>query len=276
MIKIIKKILLFISRPKENFPNWLILKYHIFKAIRKIKNKKKNILKDDMFNWSLYNLHFRGEMKEALKLHTLKLHKNDYILKNSNLQKNTNVKPLHENWRLIYETILQLQPKSVLELGCGHGMHLNNIQVLAPDIKLSGLDISGEQIKYLRETYPNLKAIIKQHDATTPTDSIEYLKSELTYTQAVIMHIHKDNRHLIALTNLFNLSSQYVILMERWKNHKYMNEIKKLYEENKIKWGNINFYYRQSKKNKNSTIMVCSKVELPYKILTDHKLLPQF
>lgn len=280
MLKKIKKIVKFISRPKENYANFNLLKYHLFKAGKKTLTKyglikNADSAQNDMFDWSLYNLHYRGELKKDGKLYTLKLNPGDYQFINSKLEKvNRNIKPLHQNWHLIYETILQLKPESVLEVGCGNGMHLANIQTLAPEIKLYGIDRSEKQIKFLQESFPDIKAEIKVADATIPFPD-NFLKVDLSFTQAVIMHMHTGESHLTALANLFDISNKYVILMERWKNHRFMDDIKRLYEQKKIKWDNLYFYYRVSAETKKPHLMICSKEQLDYPVLDNYSKLPK-
>lgn len=278
MIKKIKKILLFFSKPKENYANFYLVKYHSLKAIQKIRLKhdanKNSVSSKDMFNWSLYNLHYRGEIKKDAKNYTLKLKIGDYNFVNLNLIKiNKNIKPLHQNWRLVYETIMQLSPRSVLELGCGNGMHLNNIKTLSPNIKLYGIDRSEDQIKFLYECYPNIDATTMVMDATKAWDTGKTPLVDLSFTQAVIMHIHTGQTHLIALQNLFNTSNKYVILMERWKNHQFMDDIKKLQNKKIIRWENIYFYYRISPETSRPHIMICSKEKLNYPELTNYNIL---
>lgn len=273
-MNLIKKIIKFLSKPRENYPNWLILKYHILKAIDKIKTGNKNAVKKDMFNWKLYNLHFRGELKALKKEYTLDLKKEDYVIKNGELvQKNKKIKPLHPNWRLLYETILQLKPDSVLEMGCGNGMHLNNINTLSPEVKLRGIDLLKEQIDFLWESYPNIKADIKQADITEKLSEELMTKSDIVFTQAVIQHIHEDNKHIHALANIFNLSKKYVILVERWRNHDFMVDIKKLFDDKKINWDNLFFYYKESPELKRPHIMICSNQKLDFPVLNDYKIL---
>jgi SAM-dependent methyltransferase len=280
MIKKLKKVFLFLSKPRENYANLYLIKYHLLKAVQKmrLKNGEQNNSgsSDDMFNWSLYNLHYRGELKKDAKNYTLTLRHGDYDFTDSALIKiNKAIRPLHQNWQMIYETVLQLFPSSVLELGCGNGMHLHNIKTLAPQIKLYGLDWSEEQIKFLRESYPNLDAEIKVADATVPWDENRFPQTDLSFTQAVIMHIHTGQTHLTALRNLFNASKKYVILMERWKNHRFMDDIKKLHGEKKINWDKIYFYYRLSPETGKPHMMICSKTPLNYPILTDYDIMPE-
>jgi len=280
MLKKLKKIINFANKPKENYANLYLFKYHLLKAVKKIFWKQKYAennknFQGDMFNWPLYNLHYRGELKKDAKLYTLNLKPGDYqFIDNKLLKINTKIKPLHENWQLIYETILQLKPLSILELGCGNGMHLNNLQTLSPEFKLFGIDREAEQIKFLRESFPQLQADIRVADATKLFNN-GYLEADLSFTQAVIMHIHTGTNHLTALTNVFNASKKFVILMERWKNHHFMNDIKMLHQEKKIKWDNLYFYYRTSSVTKKPHIIICSNQLLDYTILNDYNIMPK-
>ncbi len=270
----IKKIIKFISRPKEYYPNIYIFGYHLLKALQKILIKLKfiknsDLPKQDMFNWSLYNLHYKGELMEARKNYTIDLKLGDYIFTNHELIKNNGeIKPLHSNHRFLYETILQLNPSSVFEMGCGGGMHLHNLQTLNPNLQLAGIDLLEKQIQLLRKTYPNLKATIKQADATLPL-SFALPPADLVFTQAVIMHIHTGKLHLVALENLFKMAKKYVILMESAKSHLFVNDIKSLHSKKLINWTQIYFYYRVNKETNQPTSIICSSEILNYPALTN-------
>lgn len=276
-MKFIKKIIKFISNPKINYPNIYIFSYHALKAVHKalikLKITKKTYLDKDMFNWSLYNLHYKGELIEAKKEYTINLQNNDFIFKNSKLIKNnTSIKPLHNNHRLLYETILQLNPSSVFEMGCGTGMHLNNMQTLAPQIILSGIDLLPKQIIMLHQSYPFSNATVKVADATIPLSENFLPQADLAFTQAVIMHIHTGNAHLMALENLFKMSRKYVLLFDSAKNHPFMEDIKKLHADKKIAWDNIYFYYRINEENNIPISIICSNEKLNYPILDDYNI----
>lgn len=273
-MKLLKKIANFAIHPKENYANLYFLKYHFYKTIQKIQNRKTGNNSSDMFNWSLYNLYYRGEIKEASKKYTVALKPNDYVFKDGALRQNKkDIKPLHPNHRILYETILQLNPQSVFEIGCGHGMHLNNLQLLLANVKLCGIDRSSEQIEFLRESYPELRANINVSDATIkfPDDWLD--KVDVSFTQAVIMHIHTGKSHLTAISNLFNVSKKHVILMERWKNHNFMEDIKELQKNKLIKWENIYFYYKILEETGKPHLMICSKAPLNYPEITNYKIL---
>ncbi|OGF26073.1 hypothetical protein A2303_04710 [Candidatus Falkowbacteria bacterium RIFOXYB2_FULL_47_14] len=275
----IKKIINFIKDPKHNYSNIYYIEYHLLKLMVRL-GKKLRIIKTigsdnaDMFNWRLYNLHYRGELREEAKVHTMSLAPGDYAAKNGKLEKtNPDIKPLHANHHLLYETILQLKPEIVIEMGCGNGMHLHNLYVLAPDMKLLGTDKDERQLAFLRECYPDIKAEIRKIDATSPLLPELTGVADLSFTQAVIMHIHTNESHLIALKNLFNFSKKYVVMMERWKNHSIMDDIKKLHEKKLISWQNLYFYYRINEETKLPHIMICSNEPLSYNPLKDYNIL---
>lgn len=271
----IKKFSKFIKNP-DNYKNTYFVKYHLLKFVDKLKFPSSSNAKRDMFNWKRYNLHYRGELKEIAKTITLTLKPNDYSFVNSKLVKtNKDIKPLHENWRLLYETILQLKPRSVFEMGCGNGMHLNNIQTLSPEIKLSGIDRDEKQIKFLREAHSQLNANLLMADATELFPDNFLPSADLSFTQAVIMHIHEDDKHKIALANLFNTAKKYVILVERWKNHSYIKDIKDLLNKKIIKWDKINFYYKDYPDSNTLCLIICSPEQLNYPTLSDDKELPK-
>jgi SAM-dependent methyltransferase len=264
----------------DNFRNTYYLRYHALRGFNKLMLglglKSKDALdKQDTFNWKLYNLHYRGEVHEALKANSVALKANDYKYSQAKLvQENPSIKPLHPVWKLLYETILELGPRSILEAGCGSGLHLNNLQVLAPDIELSGVDLSRDQIDYMRETCPDLKVGIRQVDLTKELPADLHNKADLVFTVAVTMHIHQGDSHKKALANIFNMSKQYVILVERWRNHNYLEDIKELKAKGEIGWDNINFHYREEESGR-PAFLICSKTKLGYPELTNYDQVPK-
>lgn len=277
-MKLLKKIIKFIAHPQDNYPNIYIFGYHVLKAFHKtilkfglIKND--GTLKKDMFNWTLYNLHYKGELKEARKNYTLTLKHGDYQFHDSQLIKNNgNIKPLHPSHRLLYETILQLNPQSVFEMGCGTGMHLHNIQTLLPQAIICGVDLSSQQLKSLKKTYPRMANNAKQADATASWAKLPFEICDVAFTQAVIMHIHTGDAHLTALENLFKMAKKYVILYESMRNHPFLDDIKKLHSEKRIAWDSIFFYYRINEENGLPSGLICSSVPLNYPELKDYNV----
>lgn len=272
----ISKIYNFIKEPGR-YKNAFYIKYHLMRYWQKIMvgmglKKKAEFHDKDTFDWSLYTLHYKGELKESSKEFTQSLNQGDYIFSNNKLIKaNDKIKPIHFNHHLLYETILQLGPNSVFELGCGNGMHLHNLQVLSPNIKLSGIDLLDEQLKFLHELYPDLKADLKQMDATVPFPD-DTQKSDLVFSQAVLMHIHTDDLHRVALANMFKLANKYVLLYESERKHNYVEDVKKLSSDGKINWEKIFIYTRINEITGQQASLIISNQELNYQLIEKVKV----
>jgi SAM-dependent methyltransferase len=273
----ISKIRKFVSNRDEYYPNVYIFSYHVLKGIHKLliaakilrppKNKK------DMFNWSLYHLHYKGELKVESKKLTQSLKKGDYNFSGGKLTKSEHLaKPLHSSHEVLYETILQLKPASVFEMGCGTGMHLNNIHVLLHKARVCGIDLLDKQLASLTRSYPAIAPHTKQADATVPFNPPPFPPCELAFTQAVIMHIHTDDLYLVALRNLFSMSTKYVIMMEGIRSRNYKADIQKLFDEGKIAWKQISFYYRINPETKMPNGIICSAIPLSYPELKDYSI----
>jgi SAM-dependent methyltransferase len=243
----------------------------VFKKINKAFRPGSAIMDD--FDWQRYHNHYQAELAEVEKVHTQVLSSGDYSFSDEALSLEGNVLPLHPNYRLLYETILQLNPGSLLELGCGGGDHLHNISLFLKNTKLYGVDISNEQLAFLRARHPNFNAVINQYDCTLPFPST-FPQVDIAYTQAVIMHIQTGNGHMIALSNLFRVAAKQVVLMENWRKHEFMEDIKKMHALKVIPWNDLYFYYRDSDEYKIPHLMIVSSVPLQqYKQLTDYALL---
>lgn len=260
-----------LKRIKKNIPF-----YGIKSRLSHVFKNKLNDSKNDDFNWVTYVDHYKEEIAEREKTQTLKLSGDEFTFDGNKLLINEDYSPLHPNCRLLYETILLLNPKSVFEVGCGGGDHLHNINILTPGVELRGIDRSENQLELLKDRSPHLKEFVSQLDITLPFSSL--IKSaELAYTQAVIMHIQTGNGHLVALSNLFRISSKYVLLMENWKRHNFYEDIKMLYEKGMLPWDQIHFYYRRSPEYQNKPhLMVVSSEPLKFDPLESYsQLLPE-
>ena len=243
-------------------------RYRIRKALNRITGQR---LIDD-FYWADYNDHYRSELRENEKHHTLQLRPGDAAFVDGVLQSAENRLPLHPNHRLLYETIVQLRPSSVLELGCGGGDHLHNLHVLAPEIELHGIDREPKQLAFLRERYPKLDADLQVADATLPfPTAIEPV--DLAFTQAVIMHLHDGHGHRVALANLFRAARNHVVLMENWQRHEYVDDLQALHASGVIDWPELLLYYREAPELGRPHILVASRQVLDYPVLDDFAIL---
>jgi SAM-dependent methyltransferase len=217
----------------------------------------------DDFDWAAYSLHYRGELAGISKEHTLVLREGDYeFLDGALCQTRAGMLPLHPNHRLLYETILQLSPASVFELGCGGGDHLSNIELLLPGVTLHAVDISKQQLALLRKRHPRLSASVAAFDAKQRFPA-NFPHVDVAYTQAVLMHIQTVDGHLIALENLFRTARRQVVLMENWTRHAFVDDIRRLHERRLIPWNELHFHFRESPELRKPHLMVVSAEPLP-------------
>ena len=255
---------------KDLANNQTTFKLIYIKVINKIFFKPK--LNDD-FNWDVYHLHYKEELRSGDKNYTLNCNTNDFKIKKSKIiKKDEKIKDLHPNHKLLYETILKINPRTILEIGCGGGDHLANLSILNRKFKLLGIDRSFEQIKILKQRHPKLKVSIKIKDITIKNNKLE--TADLVFTQAVLMHISEsNNRFRFALNNILEAANSHIILIENWTAHNFLNEIKKIIRD-VPKYKSFKFYISKLSSGKSARAMVLSKKKLPLpKLLNYNDLL---
>jgi len=251
----------------------IIKRYLPKRAVDILRKVKKRIQNKDDFKWSEYNKEYSKQISEVEKENTLILSEAKYSIVKGKIVLESSLLPLHPNHKLLYETIYDLKPGSLLEVGCGCGDHLTNIQKLLPEIEISGCDLLEDQMRFLLSRHPELKTNINLfvHDITLFPLNI---KVDLVYTQAVIMHIQRNNLHLNALRNMFRASEKYIVLMEKWSRHNFYNEIRKISREPDFPWENIYLYANDDGKQ---ILMIISNTVLEdYKELHNNKELLKY
>ena len=228
----------------------------------------------DDFDWEYYTHHYRAELERGSREHTLILKPGDYHFAEGRLTRKSTCLPLHPNHRLLYETLLQLRPASLMEIGCGGGDHLQNLGLLEPAFQLQAIDLSEGQLDLARQRHPGLKTPLRQFDITSPTGLAQLPKVELVYTQAVLRHIRVQPNYLQALVNCFHLASKQLVLMENWRNHDFLGDMRELFAQGKLPWPNLHFHYRESEELRRPHLMLVSSEPLPqYPKLNDYSLL---
>ena len=234
--------------------------------------KAGGVCRDD-FDWRAYSAHYADELKLVEEDHTTRLSPQDYAFADGRLTQSSSVLPLHPNCRLLYETLLQLKPATVLEVGCGAGDHLHNLAVLAPQIRAAGVDRSGEQLRMLKRRSPGLKAPVSVVDITRPLPA-SLAAADIAYTQAVIMHINTGDNHLDALCNMFQLATKQVVLLENWSRHPFLEDIRRLHAQGRIAWKELHFYFRRALElGDRPHLMVISPTPLDYEPLEDYAVM---
>ena len=223
-------------------------------AVRRFRNK-------DDFDWPNYTKIYSQALdgKDSVGI-TLILHHSQFSIKEGKLNLNPGVPPLHPNHKLIYEAAYRLQPNSVLEVGFGGGYHLVNLARLLPDADIHGCDLLESQLQLAVSRYPDLTARAKLfvHDITKSPPPV---KVDLVFTQTVVMHIQKDQRHLNALRNIFHASSKYVLLMENWSSHNFFADIKKVSQEASFPWKALYMYFIDDRKQQILVVLSNTKID---------------
>ena len=217
--------------------------YVLAKIRKKIRGIGRRVGLMDDFNWSkYYDEEYSKQISELEKEYTFILPDGKYFIINGKITLNPVLLPLNDNHKVLYETIYALKPNSVLEVGCGCGDHLANIKKILPQVELNGLDLSQNQLDFLFYRHSELKnkANLSIQDITIPNLKIN--KVDLVYTQAVLMHIQRYSPYLSALRNIFDIADKFVVLMENWSRHNFVEDIKEVAKESEFPWSNIYFY----------------------------------
>jgi hypothetical protein len=229
-------------------------------VVRAIFNKYSRFYKVDDFSWRKYHMAYKRQITDITNEFTLVLSKDEYQIIEGKILLNPTLLPLNPNSRLLYETIYRLNPESVLEVGVGGGDHVHNLHLLLPKAGFYGVDISQNQIDFLLHRHPDLKDICKLAVAdVTRKDALNtFGEVDLVYTQAVLMHIRRGNRHVRALRNMFNVSN-CVVLMENWTEHNFFDDIARISRERDFPWPELSIYKNDSGEQ---ILMILSKKKL--------------
>ena len=211
----------------------------------------------DDYDWNQYHKDYAQQINIISKQQTQKLNEGDFELKDGKLMLKNDLLPMHKNHICLYEVIGLLEPKSIIEIGCGGGDHLHNIGLIYPDIEMRGFDRSSKQIKFLSERSEHIKKFVSELDITMPPMK-KFPAADLVYSQAVIMHIQSGNSHYVALSNMFRMAKEAVVLMENFKRHNFSEDIEMLFRKGMISWDKYYFYVHRFN-NKPNTLIVSRK-----------------
>jgi len=251
----------------------IIKKYFPKRAIDILSEIKIRLKNRDDFEWPEYSKKYSEQISKIEKENTLILPEGKYSIVEKKIVLDPSLLPLHPNHKLLYETIYDLKPSSLLEVGCGCGDHLANIQKILPETKINGSDLLDDQIKFLLSRHPGLKTkanLFVQDITISPPD----IKVDLVYTQAVLMHIHRNNRHLSALKNMFYASKKYLVLIENWSRHNFYNDLRKVSRRRDFPWENIYIYTNDD--GKQILLVISNTVLEGYKELHTNKELLKY
>lgn len=225
------------------------------KVARRLTSRSPRQFEGDDFDWRRYHLEYAAQLEEIEKSHTLRLETGQWDLRDARITLNRGL-PLHGNHKVLYETILALEPESILEAGCGGGDHLHNLSLLMPNVSISGVDRSEGQLETLRSRNPSMAKHSGVVDLTLPHPT-NLPKSDLVFAQAVLMHIQTGNGHRVALWNLFDLANCHVVLMENIERHELLSDIQTLWQKKILPWTQLHLY--KSRDSSEPPVIVASR-----------------
>ena len=168
---------------------------------------------NDDFSWSTYtDDHYYPQQLEIIKTNhcDLFISPTGLTYSDGEIEFNDN---LHPNCKELFHIIHKLQPKSILECGCGAGITLKNLDIIIPEAEIYGVDISEKQIE-MSKWFTKVSDKIYNHMSIMDiTNQMPDRKFDFVFTNAVIMHLTQD-RATKALNNIKNASNKYVYLSE--------------------------------------------------------------
>ena len=221
----------------------------------------------DGVNWNSYNSHYLQELKITEKTNTLLVKQSEIRFSDGKiLYTSPEVKPLLVSHELLYETILSLHPESVLEIGCGAGDHLANLQSFSPALKCQGVELLAGQLESLNARHRDNNFQLLLADVTKKNCPLP--KAEIVFTHAVLMHIsEKETRFQNALENVFSSAEKHIVLMENWTQHDFFGAAKQCIDFSPG-W---RIYFDELGRDNQTRIMIISKLDLPsLKVLNNY------
>ena len=218
-------------------------------------------MKNDVHaDWEVMHNAFKSNMELLEKIYTVYLDPDHCIVDSQrDILMKPGIKPLHVKWHTVYHAILKLQAKSVFEFGFGFGHNLRNLQVLSPDIEVTGIDISQRQYDHTIAHEPRLKDHVFVWDGADRLDASYDNSVDVAFSRGVIMFLA---RHIDVIHNMFSEAKNQVVLLEGWHAHNFYQDIKIYAESERFPWSDLHMYsYDTGIKDVKDPIraMICSR-----------------
>jgi trans-aconitate 2-methyltransferase len=124
---------------------------------------------------------------------------------------------------LINKIGISLQPRSILDIGCGPGNSSEALLQRWPNVKLTGIDNSANMIEKARTTYPNNKWIVA--DASNYTSNAKY---DIVFSNATIQWIPNHQNLFKRLFNLVNNEGVLAIQVPKFNEMPLSRAIQKI------------------------------------------------
>ena len=125
------------------------------------------------------------------------------------IDRNKSASLLAANLELFSQILKRTGPiNSVLELGCNVGMNLKSLELLSPNLKISGIDINKKAIEELQKEKPEYNLV-----EGSIIDELDIEKVDLTFTKGVLIHINPEKLENV-YKNLYEKSEKYICINE--------------------------------------------------------------
>jgi len=129
------------------------------------------------------------------------------------------------NW-IINNWSIDKNYKSVLDIGCGTGNFLFEINKKYPQLNLTGVDLSDNMLRLAQEKLPQANLL---HKNIETDDKIE--KSDVTISMSILHHINDHDKHLKKLKEHTNEGGE-IYLSAFSKDSHAMNLADRLFSKN--------------------------------------------
>jgi hypothetical protein len=186
--------------------------------LRRLKRHVLRLEVDD-FDWATYEQIYDPQYD---------LEEIDYQILSGRIFTVADAKPLNPWHRALFECIINLpEVTSVHEVGTGGGKLIVNLgYLLGPHVTRGASDVGLGQLALFGRRWPEAYRAVAPfvHDIT-----IEPLpgtaRADVVFTATVLMHIKRSDAYHTALGNLVRSAEKYVVLIENWAGHDYVEDL---------------------------------------------------
>lgn len=231
-----------LGKPKR--PNWLVIvkSYH--------RRASRHILRREVddYDWNTYAQFAGPENVIEEKHYTYDLAEIDYRLLDGRIYTIADAKPVHPAHRAIWESLANLpEIASVHEVGVGGGKLIVNLgKLLGSRVTLGASDIGRGQLALFERRWPaEYRAMGPFLHDITESPLPERARADAVYTVTVLMHIKRRQAYHAALDHLFVSARKYLLFIENWGAHDYLNDIREALRR-RVKAGPAHLYVYDS------------------------------
>jgi hypothetical protein len=219
----------------------------------------------DDYVWETYH-ELYGPQNEAEEMfYTYDMNEVDFKVISGNIYFISDSKPLHPWNRVVLEAIINLPGiSSIHEIGTGGGKLIVNLRrILGESVIFSASDVSEGQLAQFRRRWPEdyLNISPRVHNIVHKPLTIES-KADVVFAATVLMHIKEREKYLSALNNLLHSARKYVVILDNWGDHNYVEDIRQILMQGDDDALSVNMYQYNSGAAK-ALVLVLNGESLP-------------